>query len=526
MRASLILKSVTATWMAVIVSAATSFLLTPLILHRLGDEAYGIWVLSVTLTDYYCFLQVGVRSAVVRYVSRNLALDDVGAIRRIVSTSFYFYITLAGVSLVLVFGFAPYVTRFFTVSAIYAGSFTGLFVLLGIAQAFDFPLSLSEGCLEAVGRFDQLYGIRIAGMLIRVTAILIVLKRGGGLLGVGAATVLSILLPRFLSYVLAFIEVKGFTFHLREFDWKIFRKMIGYGATSFAVGMGAHLRNALYPVVIAKFLSSSAVTLFSIPAKLLSVPLNGIGSMTEFVSPLSSQMEARQDKEGLRRLLIMSTEAACLLFAPMGVIMIVFGRQVITLWVGTAYGATYSLLVLLTFGMGVSTTQAATQSMLFGIGRHKPLVAMRFTEGIGTAALGILFLHFWGLWGYALASMIVPVVVNLFVVPRYACNLVELPYFTYLAKGWLKACLYSIPLAFSLLVFEHFWPIAHWKQLILGCLAGGIIYLLTLAVSSLLSRKFQVRWSKLETLAILERKYFGNPTPGEVNVNSAVGWFN
>jgi len=176
MRASVILKSVTATWLAVVISAVATFVLTPLVLHRLGDEAYGIWVLTVSITEYYTFLQVGVRSAIVRYVSRNLALEDLVTVTQVVATSFYFYLLLAGLLLLVVSSFAPYVSKFFSVSATYRNAFVGLFVILGVTQAFDFLLSLSEGSLEAIGRFDQLYGIRIAGIILRVITVLVVLR--------------------------------------------------------------------------------------------------------------------------------------------------------------------------------------------------------------------------------------------------------------------------------------------------------------------------------------------------------------
>ena len=133
MRASLILKSVTVTWAAVFVAAATNLLLTPLILHRLGDEAYGIWVLVVTLADYYSFLQVGVRSAIVRYVSKYLALNDLNSVRRVVASSFYFYLGLAAFVLGIVFSVKTYVPRFFAVSPVYRDAFITLFVLLGVA---------------------------------------------------------------------------------------------------------------------------------------------------------------------------------------------------------------------------------------------------------------------------------------------------------------------------------------------------------------------------------------------------------
>ncbi len=517
MRLSLILRSVTATWAAVFVSAVTSFFLTPYILHRLGDEAYGLWVLIVALSDYYMFLQVGVRSAIVRYVSRNLALHDTVAVNRIAATGFYFFMCLFVLVNCIAVALAHRASIFFAIKPANVAAFTGLFMLLGFAQACDFPLSLFEGCLEAVGRFDQLYSFRIIGMLVRVAAIVIVLHRGGGLLGVGAATVLSTLSLRFLAVPLAFREVAGFSLSPKGIDFQEFKEMLGYGATTLGVGIGVRLRDSLYPVVIAKFLSASAVTLFAIPAKLLAVPLSGIGTMTEFVNPLSSQLDARKDTEGLRRILIGSTEAAYLLFAPLTVLMIVLGKPMLSLWVGNRYSSAYPLLVLLAFGLGISATQASTQSMLFGIGKHRPLVWLRLAEGLGMAGLGIILMRVWGLWGYAFASMIVPVVVNLILVPRYACGLVDLPLLTYLSRGCLKACVFSVPLTVALVGFAHIFPVSSWAGVIAAGIGGGGVYLLTLLAAARMSKNPGYGWLSLDTLVMVEKGWFNRDKNAELS---------
>ena len=261
MRVSLILRSVAATWLAVIVSAGTAFFITPFI------------------------LQIGVRSAIVRFVSRNLALHKPEEVNRVIATSFYFFMCAFIVVLGLAFGLYRHVGHFFSVKEVNDHAFASLFLLVGIAQALDFPISVFEGSLEAAGRFDQLYGLRIIGMLLRVGIIVWVLEAGGGLFGVGAATVLSTLTLRFVAVPLAFREVEGFSLHPRGINKQTFREMLVYGVTSFSVGMSERLKNSFYPLIIVKFLSASALTLFSLPVKLLTIPLNGIGSMTEFVSP-------------------------------------------------------------------------------------------------------------------------------------------------------------------------------------------------------------------------------------------------
>ena len=53
MRLSLVLRAVTTSWVAVIANACVGIFLTPYVLHRLGDEAFGVWVLTTNLVGYY-----------------------------------------------------------------------------------------------------------------------------------------------------------------------------------------------------------------------------------------------------------------------------------------------------------------------------------------------------------------------------------------------------------------------------------------------------------------------------------------
>jgi O-antigen/teichoic acid export membrane protein len=522
MKLSLILRSVTATWAAVLVSAVTAFFLTPFILHRLGDEAYGLWVVVVALSDYYLFLQVGVRSAIVRYVSRNLALHNGEQVKRIVSTAFYFFMVIFCVVNALAYLLHTHVSGFFSVKAANQSAFASLFLLVGIAQAFDFPLNVFEGSLEAVGRFDQLYGLRIIGMLLRVVLVIWVLERGGGLLGVGAATVLSTLTLRCFAVPMAFREVEGFGLYPRSFDRKLFREMIGYGATSFSVGMGERLKNSLYPIVIAKFLSASAVTLFALPVKLLNIPLMGIGSMTEFVSPLSSQLEAKQDGAALRRVMVLCGETAFLVLAPMAAIMLTFGKEMIRLWVGGPYVSAYPLLVLLTIGMGVNAAQYSVQSMLFGIGRHKGMIWMRMTEALGTVALGIVLMRFWGLWGYAFSTMVIAVLINMVVIPEYACKILEMPLGRYLARVFIKPCLLSAPMAGALLLFKHVIAVKSWLVVIAAVLVGTIVFALTIGATVIWSKRDQSGWWALGIVDLLKRRLWDREANLEFAANTAV----
>ncbi|PYX34646.1 MAG: hypothetical protein DMG81_19670, partial [Acidobacteria bacterium] len=76
MRKTEIIKNVGSSWFSLGVSVLVGIFLSPFILHRLGDTAFGIWVLIFSVTGYYGLFDLGIRSSVIRYVSTYTATGD------------------------------------------------------------------------------------------------------------------------------------------------------------------------------------------------------------------------------------------------------------------------------------------------------------------------------------------------------------------------------------------------------------------------------------------------------------------
>src|SRR2546427_3011707 len=60
------LRNVLSNWGAFAFAAVVNFALAPVVVHALGDTAYGVWSLLVSLTGYLGLLDLGVRGAVTR----------------------------------------------------------------------------------------------------------------------------------------------------------------------------------------------------------------------------------------------------------------------------------------------------------------------------------------------------------------------------------------------------------------------------------------------------------------------------
>jgi O-antigen/teichoic acid export membrane protein len=303
----------------------------------------------------------------------------------------------------------------------------------------------------------------------------------------------------------------GFTLHPKWIRVAVLRNMLRYGSISVGVGIAERMRTYIYPILIARILSPVAVTIFALPMKIMSFPADGIGTMTEIMNPLSSQLEARNDFAKLRELIQMSVQSAFLVLAFLAAFLFVFGRELLTLWVGPQYAIAYHLLVFLTLGVGVAATQCCVQSMLFGIERHKQLFWFRLGEGLSITVFGAVALHLAGLLGLALVMAATLFTTSLVLVPRHLCKILDLPLRRYLLQGCFKPCLLVLPAAATFLCLRYFFKIANWPDLLAAALAGSFVYALTLLLVSRNDSKPAFSALRLDILHVISRKIWLAP---------------
>src|ERR1700675_4555841 len=131
--------NVASSWGGLGVNISVGFFLSPFILHHLGDEAFGLWLLIFSLTGYYGIFDFGIRSSLVRYVSKFRATGDKDELGQLINTSLFTY-TCIGLMLVIpttLGGF--YVARIFQVPANFVSDARILFLMVGYSMALGFP---------------------------------------------------------------------------------------------------------------------------------------------------------------------------------------------------------------------------------------------------------------------------------------------------------------------------------------------------------------------------------------------------
>ena len=472
-----IIKNVSSSWFALGVNIVVGVFLSPFILHRLGDTAFGLWVLIFSVTGYYGIFDFGIRSSIIRYVSKYTATHDVEEVNGLVNTAMFSYSCVGIVSLLLTLAGCLYIDRLFKIPADFHATAAWLLFIVGTSVALGFPLGIFGGMLEGLQKFYIINWTNVAfSGVIRAVLIVLYLSRGYGLLTVAMITVG---LPIISSLVRAVIALQSLpiTFRWKYVDRNSFRHMANYSGVTFMIIVAARLRLKTDAMVIGTFLSSAAITYFYAGSRLVDYAGELVSCLAQIFVPMSSQSDAAGNMDRLRKIFIVGNRACAFTIFPITVFFIILGKSIIGVWLGQKYVAqAYPVLIILILAHTIMLMQSASGRILFGMSKHGKLAVVSLIEGVANLALSILLIRPFGIMGDALGTAIPLLGTYVLFMPWHLCNRLKVRMWTYLRQAYQFPFLLCVPLAI-VLVLLHRWVIPHsYRELIPQLLIGGIVY--------------------------------------------------
>lgn len=502
------LRNVASNWFGLATNLLVGFFLSPFILHHLGDDAFGLWVLVFSLTGYYGLFDFGIRSSIVRYVAQFRARDEREPLNRYINTSLCTYGGIGLLLLVVTLAASFYVDSIFRIPPALQWSARILFLVVGTAVAIGFPLTVFAGVLEGLQKFHWLSLTQTGYNLLRALLIVLALGRGGGLLAIALIS-MTLNLCTYAIYFGVVQKELAVRYAIRYVDRESFRKMVSYSSITFVAAIASQLRFYSDATVIGIYIGSAAITYFSIGSKLVSYSANVTQSMSQIFTPMSSEFNAMGDMERLRRILVMGNSACALIVFPLAVTLIILGKSLIQVWVGAKYvSIAYTVLVLLIVSDSSQMAQSASTKILYGMARHRTVAFVWLAEGVVNLILSIVLLRRYGVVGVAIGTAIPQLCTNLFFLPQHLCRVLGIRLRTFLSQAYFVPVLLSLPLIAEMLLMRHFFA-AHTyldlaAQVAAGCLvysAGLLWFLLTREqVGMQLRNFFRFRQPKLEAI--------------------------
>jgi O-antigen/teichoic acid export membrane protein len=475
-----IIKNVSSNWVALATNVLVGIFLSPFILHRLGDAAFGIWVLIFSITGYYGLFDLGIRSSIVRYVSKAKASGDLNYASKVVSTSLFSYTCIGAFALLITVLASLYVDRFFHIDPAFEIQTRWLLLMVGTSVALGFPLGVASGVLEGLQKFDVLSWTSIASTLLRAALIIVALHRGYGLL---MAAFITVALPLVTSVVRTVIAARLLPVSLgtKYMDRATVREMAGYSGTMMIMIVSARLRFKSDSIIIGTFLSSVAITYFNIGSRIVDYAGEVVESMAQIFVPMSSHSHALGDIDRLRKIFVAGNRFCSFTIFPICAILIVLGRSVIEVWVGARYVAqSYPVLLILLISTTLILAQAASGRVLSGMSRQRTWAIVTLIEGVVNIVLSVVLVRPYGIMGDAIGTAAPLAATAIFFLPWHVCWHLKIRMRTYLREAYLLPLMVCTPVVIVLLAMKRWFVPHNYLQLAEQLAVAGAVYGLAL----------------------------------------------
>jgi O-antigen/teichoic acid export membrane protein len=427
-------RSVFWNWAGILIASLVQFVTLPVMIHRLGNGYYGIWILLYTFVGYFSFFDFGIGTSILRFASRLDGAEDVATLHRITAAALHLSIVVASLVVAITASIAYFVPEFLKIPQASVPLARILVLLMGASVAIMFPARALGSCLQGLQRFDLYNAGYIATNVLRGACIVSALYMGYGVLTVGIITVLAALFSLvFYLGAIRFLD-RNFFAHWTVISYAHMRELVAFSSFVFIMSIGDYLRFQLDSVVISRYLAVALVTPFSVAATLMTFFMNALGSIT---SPLMSE-QARLDGAGLyaasREFFLHGTRITASFALLGGVLLISNGKLLLQVWLGEELVGAYPVLVILTAAYVIDLGQGPSINLLRSRGRHQAMAYWTLLEGIANLLLSVVLCRRIGIVGVALGTAIPMLVTKLVVQPWYVLRVAEIP-----AREYLKA---------------------------------------------------------------------------------------
>jgi O-antigen/teichoic acid export membrane protein len=478
---TLIAKSILSNWSYLTLNVSIAFWMTPFVVRHLGDSSYGIWALVLQLTGYMGVVDVGLRSALVRFVARFQTLGDDEGLNRLLNSTITLYllmVPLCFVAAILMAAFGlPHMH--IPIGMISVAKLT-VFIAAGCIVC-DFVFATCHACLAGLSRWDLTNSVWISVLLVRTALIVFFLESGFGLLTIAMIQFGVTLMGYLAEAVIVRRLLPAFRFKWQPPEIAHMRPIMQHSWYSFLLSIATKLNYQVDSIVIAFFLPIGQVTFYIIGLRLVEYLRELLNSTTMIFAPLVSSFDAVGETHRVAATLIRGTKYSLFVgFLGAGTLL-ALGSTFIRLWMGPRFEApSGAVLVILTIGVLASCTQFASSHVLYGLGKHRLNVSWTLIESVLNLGFSVVLVRRYGILGVAAGTTIANIMVRGWLFPSSFLRVLNVPWRAYLQHGIAPAVAPALSFLAGTELYKYFCPIQNYRGLMLAAISGLLFFVICL----------------------------------------------
>lgn len=365
----------------------------PFLIHRIGVDAFGVFVLAGGLAGSMGLLDPGLTPATTHFVAKDMAVGHREDAARSITTSILLYTVLGLIGCSAVWLASPWLASTFSGGAVDIDAATWVFRLAGIQIEAMFLINVCAGTFKGLHRFDwsalvmsalaiASYGSAVAASVLwRPDLVRIVLAYTAGYV------VVVFLALGLLAIISGRLDIP---IARARPSMSALRRLIRFGIVMTGNSVASFLLYQVQRFVVGAAIGPAAVTVYQLATTIPGKVQNLIASATEALFPFAS---SGPDRAVLRRAYLrMLSGSALLALVLLGTLTIGRG-PILTWWLGAVTaGPAAEILPLFAAAYFLISLTPAPYYLANGMGKPQLNTACYLLDGISNVVFLALLL--------------------------------------------------------------------------------------------------------------------------------------
>lgn len=404
------MKGIAAGYINKIFSLLTPMILTPLYVRYLGQDAYGIWIVILSLSSYLFLVNLGFSQTVANQTAVYYGSGREKHIGEVISTGWFLSFAVVLLSCVLSYlglkAAEKYVFKSLDPASSQAVMIYTLLFLLSI------PLQVFSSALRSIYRIHEEQGAQILSTILRLAGVAFVLIKGGGLAALAWVQGICLLLPGVLSWLRLSQISPYYKARFRLINRNLARTMLAPSIAFFMLQISGGILFSTDNLVIGHFLGSAEVPSYAVPQRLSLTILGIAGLMMPSLMPAYSAYFDQKRFSELKELYAAASQMMIFLGGCAALCFALSGRDFIEWWVGASLHIDAGTFYLLTAFMLIQIVLFPADTVLMATSQHKGYAFVALFEAVLNLMLSIFWIRHWGTAGVIAATITARVLTN------------------------------------------------------------------------------------------------------------------
>jgi O-antigen/teichoic acid export membrane protein len=397
-----------------------------LLYQYLGKEEFGFWSLLWSLFGYGILLDFGFGFTAVKRVAELSVQQKWDELSQVLSTIFFLYLLIGVAICGLILAASPWLIDVFQITPHNRAFFREILLLFFCGMGLSFPFGIFPEILIGQQRILLTNVIFSVSIFLNFVFVLLAVHFDLGIRTLVLIGLFTGVAPCLVSAIYAMRGLPHVRIHPKFFSRTMISKTLQFSIFAYISTVSGILLAKTDQLVLSTALAVSAVAIYQAGAKVGEMFSALAQQLPETFSPVAAHMNAKGDREFLRKLLINGTRFSVMIATPIyliaafymeGLLGLLTGDKILpreTIWVGQ---------VLLLWSYISVITQSVPRRIFMMCGHERKLTKLTVAEAALNLALSVgLVLYFKNVVCVALGSLIATTVFGWFYIWPWAAR--------------------------------------------------------------------------------------------------------